>query len=608
MKKNEHRVRRGSVLLAFVLASVAFTSAGASVATATGPDNLGAAASPGYIVQLRNGSQLRRTVADQRRFGVKVQRSWSQAVVGFSAQLSATDLRRLRHDPRVRSVERDRVVHADAIETSPPWGLDRIDQHVLPLGSSYRYASNGAGVKVYVVDSGIRSTHSEFTGRVATGAYIDFGDGTKTQDCNGHGTHVSGTIGGTTYGVAKGVTLVPVKALNCAGSGTTAGVISALNWVVTDHLAGQPAVVNMSLEGGVDSLLDAAVNAVIADGVTVVVAAGNSATNACNVSPARVPNAITVGASDSTDANANFTNYGTCNDLFAPGVNVISAWDTSDTAIQILNGTSMASPHVAGAAALALHANPTATPAQVWTTLDAASTKGVVVDSVGLSPNKLLYSDPLPIACASGLTDSLAWWQGQNALTAHNGPALTGSAGYTAGVVGNGIDIGASGALSVDGFPAVSTGLSFEAWIKPVRNQWGAQDIVSRWNMITSDAYARVFTLQLLPNDQIAWATDDNTLMMPFDLRVTAPQMYDGSYHHLAVTWDQTRFALYLDGALLATRSSQGGLLNAAASTQFRLGSQAGIGDPFWYLGAIDEPAVFGRALTADEVSRIYWA
>ena len=247
-------------------------------------------------------------------------------------------------------------------------------------------------MKAYIIDTGIRSTHSDFGGRATSG--YDAIDGGSADDCNGHGTHVAGTVGGTTYGVAKGVSLVAVRVLDCGGSGTTSGVIAGVNWVTSNHGAGQPAVANMSLGGGASSALDTAVSNSIADGVTYALAAGNSNANACNSSPARTPNAITVGATTSSDARASFSNYGTCVDIFAPGSSITSAWYTSNTATNTISGTSMASPHVAGAAAVYLEANPSATPAQVASALIAAATTGKVTSPGTGSPNRLLYIAP----------------------------------------------------------------------------------------------------------------------------------------------------------------------------------------------------------------------
>jgi subtilisin family serine protease len=244
---------------------------------------------------------------------------------------------------------------------------------------------------VYIVDTGIRFSHNDFGGRAVTG--YDAVDGGSADDCNGHGTHVAGTVGGSTYGVAKGVTLVGVRVLNCSGSGTNSGVIAGVNWVASDHQTGAPAVANMSLGGSVSSALDTAVNNAINDGVTFAVAAGNSNRNACNYSPARVAAAITVGATTSTDARASYSNYGSCLDLFAPGSSITSAWYTSNTATNTISGTSMATPHVAGVAALYLKGNPGASPATVRDAIVNNATTGKVTKPGTSSPNRLLFTD-----------------------------------------------------------------------------------------------------------------------------------------------------------------------------------------------------------------------
>jgi len=283
-------------------------------------------------------------------------------------------------------------VRLDTTQSNATWGLDRLDQRDLPLNATYSYDKTGSGVTAYIIDTGIRLSHNDFGGRATSG--YDAIDGGSADDCNGHGTHVSGTVGGTTYGVAKGVRLVAVRVLDCGGSGSNSGVIAGVNWVTSNHAAGQPAVANMSLGGGVSTALDQAVSNSIADGVTYALAAGNSNANACNSSPARTPNAITVGATTSSDARASYSNYGTCLDVFAPGSNITSAWSTSNTATNTISGTSMASPHVAGAAAVYLEGNPGATPAQVASALSGAATTGKVTSPGSGSPNRLLYSAP----------------------------------------------------------------------------------------------------------------------------------------------------------------------------------------------------------------------
>jgi subtilisin family serine protease len=327
--------------------------------------------------------------------GGNVERIYQNAILGFSIRMTEERALQLSLDERVAFVEEDGVVEAVAEQANPPWGLDRIDQRALPLNQIYSYDPTGQGVRAYVIDTGIRFSHSDFGGRAISG--FDAIDGGTADDCNGHGTHVAGTIGGNTYGVAKGVTLVGVRVLNCQGSGTNAGVIAGIDWVSSDHDPGERAVANMSLGGGASSALDAAVINSINDGVTYAVAAGNGNSfgtpqNACNYSPARVAAAITVGATRSNDAAASFTNYGTCVDLFAPGVGILSAWYTSNTATNTISGTSMATPHVAGVAALYLQDN-AATPQQVRDTIVNSATTGVITGIPGSgSPNRLLYS------------------------------------------------------------------------------------------------------------------------------------------------------------------------------------------------------------------------
>jgi subtilisin family serine protease len=268
----------------------------------------------------------------------------------------------LSRDPRVKFVEEDSIVEASVSQSNPPWGLDRVGQRDLPLNQTYSYTTTGSGVNVYIIDTGIRRTHTQFGGRAFVG-FDAVGDGQNTNDCNGHGTHVSGTVGGSTFGIAKAVRLFAVRVLNCSGSGTNSGVIAGVDWVTANHVS--PAVANMSLGGGVSTALDTAVNNSINSGVTYAIAAGNSNTNASNSSPARVAAAITVGSSTMSDARSSFSNFGSVVDIFAPGSSILSSFNTSDTATATLSGTSMATPHVAGVAARFLQSNPGASPATV---------------------------------------------------------------------------------------------------------------------------------------------------------------------------------------------------------------------------------------------------
>lgn len=322
------------------------------------------------------------------QFGAQVHYIYDSAVQGYAATLSVQAVEALRKDTDVAYIEQDQVFTANDTQTGPPWGLDRIDQRSLPLSNSYTYATDGQGVHAYIIDTGIRSSHTEFSGRI--GAGYDAVDGGDPDDCNGHGTHVAGTVGGSTYGVAKRVTLHGVRVLDCNGSGTTSGVVAGINWVTTNHT--KPAVANMSLGGGASQTLDTALRNSVAAGVVHVVAAGNETANACNSSPAREPLAITVGATNSSDQRASFSNYGTCLDIFAPGVNILSSWYTGDSAAGSLSGTSMASPHVAGVVALHLASSPSASPADVAASLNNAATTGTVSDPGSGSPNRLLYN------------------------------------------------------------------------------------------------------------------------------------------------------------------------------------------------------------------------
>ena len=288
-------------------------------------------------------------------------RSFDRVLRGFVVKADSNALAALLADPRVAYVEQDGIATLDTIQTNATWGIDRVDRRLLPLDTIYTYDTTGAGVHAYVIDSGLNVTHTEFTGRVGIGA--DFIGG-GVNDCNGHGTHVAGTIGGTTYGIAKAVIIHPVRVFPCAGGSAWSTIIAGMNWVASNHVS--PAVVNMSLGGGGNTSVDNAVaNLHNINGLTVVVAAGNASADACNYSPARAPLAITVGSIDNTDTRSSFSNYGTCLDWFAPGSSIRSAWIGSNTAINTISGTSMASPHVAGVAARYLQTHPTASPAAV---------------------------------------------------------------------------------------------------------------------------------------------------------------------------------------------------------------------------------------------------
>ncbi|BCJ43091.1 serine protease [Actinoplanes ianthinogenes] len=348
----------------------------------------GAAAIPdSYIVVLKPGQD-----ADSRAltavYGGEVLENYQATVSGFHARMSAEQAARLAADPAVRYVEQDAVITSASVQPNVTWGLDRIDQRTRTLDKKYSYRS-AKDVTAYVIDTGVRVSHKEFGGRATNG--WDFVDGDKTaNDCNGHGTHVAGSIGGSTYGVAKDVKIVAVKVLDCDGSGSYSDFIAGIDWVTKN--AKLPAVANMSIGGPVDKALDDAINRSIAKGVTYAIAAGNDNKNACKFSPADTANAITVGAVDSGDRRASFSNYGTCVDIFAPGVDIKSAGKNSNTATATMSGTSMASPHVAGAAALVLGAHPDWTPQQVRDDLVGHAGSGLVRNPGAGSPNKVLYT------------------------------------------------------------------------------------------------------------------------------------------------------------------------------------------------------------------------
>ena len=420
---------------------------------------------------------------------------FTHALNGFTADLTASQVAALAQDPSVTRIEPDRVVGIDATQNPATWGLDRIDQRTLPLNSTYTYTVTGTGVKAYIIDTGILGTHSDFGGRVLSG-YTAISDGNGTTDCNGHGTHVAGTVGGTTYGVAKGVSLVPVRVLSCAGSGTNTGVIAGIDWVTADHAAGTPAVANMSLGGSSSASLNAAVARSVADGITYTVAAGNSNTDACTSSPASEPTAITVGATGSTDARASYSNFGTCLDIFAPGSSITSDWYTSTTATATISGTSMAAPHVAGVAALLLSADATATPATIASRLLATATPSVVTDPQAGSPNLLLASGtftPGPVTAPSAPRNLVATVGNARITLTFDVPADTGGAAITDYVIQR-ASVGGSWTTVVDGVSNATT-----ATITGLTNGTTYSFRVAAVNSASTGAYSGAITAAPAP-------------------------------------------------------------------------------------------------------------
>jgi subtilisin family serine protease len=315
---------------------------------------------------------------------------YESAIRGFAARLPGAAVDGIRRNPRVARIEQDWVVDASDVQTPvPSWGLDRIDQRPNSLDDGYSYSNSGAGVNAYILDTGIRATHMDFNGRAVAG-FTAIDDGNGTSDCRGHGTHVAGVIGGRRYGVAKGVTLYAVRVLGCDGKGTGSGLVAGVDWVTRNRIL--PAVANMSLGSASSATLQQAVQNSIAAGVFYAVAAGNASVDACTITPANVAAAMTVGASNEYGSAESYSNYGRCVDVYAPGRAVISTWHTSDSAHTGLSGTSAASPHVTGAAALVLGARPGASPTEVTNALLNDATPSALSTVAQGTPNLLLFT------------------------------------------------------------------------------------------------------------------------------------------------------------------------------------------------------------------------
>ncbi len=511
-----------------------------------------------YLVQFAPGTDVAGAAKALGSQGIDVTRTFATAIRGAAIKAPAAQAAALVRSGKAVAVEPDYPVTVAETQWQAPWGLDRSDQRALPLSGTYTPHSSGLGTSVYVVDTGILASHVDFGGRVASG-WTAKADGLGSSDCNGHGTHVAGTIGGTVHGVAKSATLIPVRALACDGSGYYSDVIAGLDWVAGHHRDGVPAVVNLSIGGPGSSTLDAAVQAVIADGVSAIVAAGNSAVDACTASPARTPAAITVAASDSAERQASFSNFGRCVDLYAPGVGIKSSWHESPTATKTMGGTSMATPHVAGAAALLLSQNPHMSPAQVSDAVVASATTGIIIGATSGTPNRLLYSAPAvesSIASRPGAFSSRAPFR---QLDTRNG---------TGGVTGA-VAPGATIRVPVTGRGGIpATGVSAVAVNVTVTDPTTAGFITvhAGGTAPTGTSNLNFSARQTVPNFAISPVGTDGTIALTNNSSGTVHLVADTFGYHLAGTpVDPGAFSSQAPFRQLDTRNGTGGVTGAVA-------------------------------------------
>ena len=385
-----NRTIKSIVALSVMLASVSVAHADSTQATP-------------YVVALRDGVSTQNFVSMEISLGVDVIRTFTLATSGFLANLTNEEYAALKKDTRVEYIEKDAAISIGSEQSlqndsgwRPQWGLDRIDQVSAVLDDVYSYEYSGNGVDVYVVDSGINSSHTEFTGRIKPG-YSSVGDENGTEDCNGHGSHVSGTVSGTVYGVAKAVSVVPVRVTGCSGIGSVSTVLDGINWMIAHHQSGVPAVANLSIGAGTSSILNDAIVSAISDGITVVVAAGNRNADACNYAMSSELTALTVAAITPSNAKASYSNYGPCVDIFAPGSDVVSAWYGSSTILRSRSGTSMATPHASGVAAQILEQHPTWTPQEVYAQIVSQSTPNAISAVPEDTVNLLLFNNYQPV-------------------------------------------------------------------------------------------------------------------------------------------------------------------------------------------------------------------
>ena len=565
--------------------------------------------------------------------GGEVDDVYEHAVKGFLVTATDAVAAALARDPNVAYVERDRAVTIDTQST--PTGVQRTLASSNPSLFIDGFDDIRVDADVAVIDTGIDLQHPDLNvvGGVnclpATGC-VPGGD-----DDNYHGTHVAGTIGAIdnsfgVVGVAPGVRLWAVKVMDSTGVGSLSSIIRGLDWVTANAATIEVANMSFGAPGFSQALFDATQSAVNA-GVAIAVAAGNSHVSAAGISPASFSNVLTVSAladfdgasgglgaptctADQDDTLADFSNFGPV-DITAPGVCIASTVPVELGSYGVLSGTSMASPAVAGALALLARQSNPANATQVRALYDRViaagnfnwtddSGDGVKEPLVDLSNPTVFAAAAQPPCVTLSSTGLIGSWKGENNLVARVGPALAGSATFSQSFVGQGFTFAQADKLTIDQFPMVATAISVEMWIRPLNNG-SNQVLASKWNFPSADDAARTFELALSSNAELIWATDETSSRRPEELRVGVPQIFDGGFHHVAATWDQSSIRVYLDGQAIASKPSQGGTLNSAATTPFRLGGTSGLGAAFTFSGVIDEPSVWSRALSASEIAGI---
>ena len=619
------RLLAASVLIVSAAAPIAAAADAALPTTAT------------YIVALHPDPAAAVTEANDltHAHGGHVDDVVEYALDGFIVTATATQAAALARDPRVAYVERDRPVTADAQTT--PTGITRIGAAANTALRINGVDSARADVDVAIVDTGIDFQHPDLNVAGGVNCMGTAGCTAGGDDDNFHGTHVAGIVGAIdngigVVGVAPGARLWAVKVLDSLRNGTVADVIRGIDWVTAHAATIEVANLSLGVSGFSQAMYDS-IQAAVTHGVAFAVAAGNSHINVVWVSPASFNNVLTVSAladfdgrsgglaanncvddaGDVDDTFANFSNFGPV-DMVAPGVCINSTVPLEKGSYGRLTGTSMAAPHVAGALALLARASNPNTAADVidlYRSVIAAgafdwtddSGDGVTEPRLDVS-NSALFSIGVPPSCAAiGTTGLLGAWKGDATVAALAGPALQGSSSFGVGEVGQGFLLDSASSLAVPNLPSVSSGVTVEAWLRPT-DTLRAQAVISRWNDV--DEHGRSFRLAVLNGGLIEWSTDDTTPRRPETLRSAASTLFDGGLHHVAATWDATTMTLYVDGIAIASKPSQGGVLEPAVASQLRLGTEDGPGDPLHLSGVLDEPSVWSRALTAAEVVAVF--